>query len=41
MISSYGISKIIFQKIYDRDNSSIRLAGEFNIEIEQIKDPHG
>jgi dCMP deaminase len=41
MISSYGISKIIFQKIYDKDNSSIRLAGEFNIEIEQIKDLHG
>mgnify|MGYP003118706456 CR=1 FL=1 len=38
MISSYGIKKVIFSKIYDLDKSSLKLAKEFGIELIQITD---
>ena len=38
MIASYGISEIVFSKVYKLDDSSLELAKEFNINITQIKD---
>jgi len=36
MISSYGIKKVVFSKIYELDKSSLNLAREFDIELIQI-----
>ncbi|MAF24541.1 deoxycytidylate deaminase [bacterium] len=33
MIASYGIKKVIFGEVYERDSSSINLSKEFNIEL--------
>ena len=38
MIASYGISEIVFSKVYEIDDSSLELAGEFDINITQVKD---
>jgi dCMP deaminase len=38
MIASYGIKKVIFSKIYNFDESSLKLAKEFKIELIQLKD---
>jgi dCMP deaminase len=33
MISSYGIKKVVFAEVYERDRSSLDLAKEFNIDL--------
>jgi dCMP deaminase len=33
MIASYGIKKVVYGKVYERDPSSIDLSKEFNIEL--------
>jgi dCMP deaminase len=33
MIASYGVKKVIFKEVYERDTSSIELSKEFNIEL--------
>jgi dCMP deaminase len=38
-IASYGIKKVIYEKIYDRDNSSLDLAEKFGIELIQVDSP--
>lgn len=38
MISSYGIKKVVFSKVYELDKSSLNLAKEFGIELIQITD---
>jgi dCMP deaminase len=35
MIASYGIHRVIYREDYERDNSSINLSKEFNIELIQ------
>lgn len=37
-LASYGIKKIVYRDIYDKDNSTLELAQEFKIELIQIKD---
>lgn len=39
-LASYGIKKIIYQEIYDKDDSSLKLAAEFGIELIQIKNDY-
>lgn len=36
-LASYGIKKIIYSQVYDKDSSSLNLSSRFNIEIKQIK----
>jgi dCMP deaminase len=36
-LASYGIKKIIYSQVYDKDSSSLNLSSKFNIEIKQIK----
>ena len=38
MIASYGISKVVFSKVYELDNTSLHLAKEFGIQLIQIID---
>lgn len=38
-LASYGIKKVIYEKIYDRDNSSLDLAEKFGIELIQVDCP--
>lgn len=33
MVASYGISKVVYKEVYERDPSSIDLSKEFNIEL--------
>ena len=35
MIASYGIRKVIYKEVYEKDPSSIDLSKEFNIELIQ------
>jgi dCMP deaminase len=35
-LASYGIKKIIYSQVYDKDSSSLNLSSKFNIEIKQI-----
>ena len=36
LIASYGIKRVIFGKIYQRDDFAFQLAKEYNIALEQI-----
>jgi dCMP deaminase len=36
-LASYGIKKIIYSQVYDKDSSSLNLSSKFNIEIKQIE----
>ena len=36
-LASYGIKKIIYSQVYDKDYSSLDLSSRFNIEIKQIE----
>lgn len=36
-IASYGIKKIVYRDIYDKDDSTLKLAAEFGIELIQLK----
>ena len=36
-IAAYGVKKVVFSEIYERDNSTIELSKEFKIELIQIK----
>lgn len=36
-LASYGIKKIIYSQVYDKDSSSLNLSSRFNIEIKQIE----
>ena len=36
-LASYGIKKIIYSQVYDKDCSSLDLSSRFNIEIKQIE----
>ena len=35
MIAAYGVKKVIFKDVYDKDTSSLQLSKEFNIELKQ------
>ena len=35
-LASYGIKKIVYSKIYDRDPSSIDIAGKFGVKLQEI-----
>ena len=35
MIAAYGIKRVIFKDVYDKDASSLQLSKEFNIELKQ------
>jgi len=37
IIAAYGIKKIVFSDIYEKDDSTLHLAKDFGIELEQIK----
>lgn len=37
VIASYGIKKIVYGEIYDKDDSTLKLAAEFGIELVQTK----
>ena len=37
MISSYGIKKVVFAEVYERDRSSLDLAKEFNINLIKLQ----
>ena len=36
-LASYGIKKIMYSQVYDKDSSSLNLSSKFNIEIKQIE----
>jgi dCMP deaminase len=36
-LASYGIKRIIYSEVYDKDDFAIQLAKEFGIELKQIK----
>lgn len=36
-LASYGIKKIIYSQVYEKDSSSLNLSSKFNIEIKQIE----
>jgi dCMP deaminase len=38
-LSSYGIKKVIYEKVYDKDSSSLDLAEKFGIELIQVDCP--
>ena len=33
MIASYGIGKVVYRYVYERDDSTLQLANDFNIEL--------
>ncbi|HAR20265.1 MAG TPA: deoxycytidylate deaminase [Cytophagales bacterium] len=38
-LASYGIKKVIYREVYDKDDSSLTLANKFGIELEQLDYP--
>jgi len=38
-LASYGIKKVIYREVYDRDDSSLVLANKFGIELKQLDYP--
>jgi dCMP deaminase len=36
VIARYGIKKIVYQSVYDKDETTLRLAAKFGIELKQI-----
>lgn len=36
-LASYGIKTLVFRDVYDKDDSTLQLAKEFGIKLEQIK----
>jgi dCMP deaminase len=38
-LASYGIKKVIYREVYDRDDSSLILANKFGIELKQLDYP--
>ncbi len=38
-LASYGIKKVIYREVYDRDNSSLIMANKFGIELKQLDYP--
>jgi dCMP deaminase len=38
-LASYGIKKVIYREVYDKDNSSLILANKFGIELKQLDYP--
>jgi dCMP deaminase len=38
-LASYGIKKVIYEKVYDKDDSSLKLAKKFGIELIQVDSP--
>lgn len=36
-LASYGIKKIIYSQVYEKDSSALNLSSRFNIEIKQIE----
>jgi dCMP deaminase len=38
-LAAYGIKKVIYAEVYDKDNSSLELANKFGIELIQIDSP--
>ena len=38
-LASYGIKKVIYREVYDRDDSSLIMANKFGIELKQLDYP--
>jgi dCMP deaminase len=38
-LASYGIKKVIYREVYDKDDSSLTLANKFGIELKQLDYP--
>ena len=38
-LASYGIKKVIYQEVYDKDDSSLIMANKFGIELKQLDYP--